>query len=78
MKGDIIHDGVVFGINNDIIQVKVARSSACASCHAQESCLTQDTEEKIIEVRDPTGQFSVGEKVQVVFQKSGKDFTALF
>lgn len=64
-RPDIEHDGIVTGITESHIEVRILQQSACAGCHAAALCSTAEQKEKIIEV-EKTGQpVRIGEKVVV-------------
>lgn len=66
----IEHPGVIAEITPDTIKVNIVSVSACGSCHAQSSCTVSDKEIKTIDVMRSGQRFEVGEKVNVVLQKS--------
>lgn len=71
MSNMIKHIGVIESINDNLIQVKVTQTSACAGCHIQSMCLSTDQKERIIDVisqgKEP---FLIGEKVWVCGKES--------
>lgn len=62
---DIEHEGIVTGISESHILVRIIQQSACAGCHAASVCSTADKKEKIIEVEKPGFPVKTGEKVVV-------------
>jgi sigma-E factor negative regulatory protein RseC len=64
------HQGVIKDIHNGIIEVKIEQSSACASCHAKNSCSIIDKTDKIIEIFTNDISYSIGETVMVMETKS--------
>ncbi len=62
---DIEHEGIITGISDSHVFVRITQRSACAECHAASWCTTADQKEKIIEVEK--GRFAVqpGDKVIV-------------
>ena len=67
---DIEHEGIVTGVTDSHILVRILQQSACAGCHAAGVCSTADRKEKIIEVEDHSGAYEVGEQVTVWGQTS--------
>ena len=67
---DIEHEGIVTGVTDSHILVRILQQSACAGCHAAGVCSTADQKEKIIEVEDHSGAYEVGEQVTVWGQTS--------
>ena len=49
-RPDIEHEGIITGISESHIFVRIIQHSACAGCHAASLCTTTDQKEKIIEV----------------------------
>jgi len=67
------HSGVVTRIVDDKVQVSLLNVSACASCHAKGICAVSDAEQKIIDIdnfANISGQYQIGESVNVSFQQS--------
>lgn len=63
MNGTIHHTGKVERISADTVFVRITQRSACSGCHAQAMCSASEQKDKIIEVPDRSGQFSVNEEV---------------
>ena len=71
MNRDYIrHQGVVEGIESHKILVKITQKAACSDCHVKSVCLSSDSKEKIIEVYDDSGKFSINDDVIVSVQTS--------
>jgi positive regulator of sigma E activity len=72
----INHEGTVQRSTDKSVIVSISTFSACAGCHAENSCSLSGREEKIVEVH---GNYSVkpGDRVTVVMKQS-IGFTALF
>lgn len=62
---DIEHEGIITGISDSHVFVRITQHSACAECHAASWCATTDQKEKIIEVEK--GNFAVkpGDRVVI-------------
>lgn len=70
-KDVIKHPGVVVKKENGKIFVNILARSACSSCDAKSICSVSEVEEKTIEVyHDPRKVYEVGDKVDVVMQKT--------
>lgn len=62
---DIEHEGIVTGITESHILVRILQQSACVGCHAASVCATAEQKEKIIEVEKPDTPVQIGQKVVV-------------
>lgn len=69
-NGEIWQPGIVVAVSSEKVSVRIIARSACGSCTAKSLCGAGDIAEKIIEVKKPTGSYSVGEQV-VVSMSSG-------
>jgi len=74
--GNIEHAGVVQKSDANSVIVRILSETACAGCHAGESCSLSGVKEKMVEVN---GNYNVspGDNVTVLMKKS-MGFTALF
>ena len=66
----IIHQGKVERIEKNKVFVRIEQKAACSECHAASVCLVSDKKDKIIEVNDHAGHFSMQEDVLVSAQSS--------
>jgi sigma-E factor negative regulatory protein RseC len=73
---EIKHPGVITSIDSSKIKVNITTYSACSSCGAKGICSISDVKDKIVEV-PKTGDFSVGQKVQVILHQT-QGFKALY
>jgi sigma-E factor negative regulatory protein RseC len=67
------HSGIVTRVEEDKVQVSLLNVSACASCHAKGICAVSEAEQKIIDINNfanISGQYKIGETVNVSFQQS--------
>lgn len=75
-KGVIEHEGVVCGIGQEVMTVRIVSKSACAGCHAKGLCGSSDTKEKFIKVKREDfisadgAPFKVGDNVMVNMEES--------
>lgn len=73
---EIKHPGVITSIDSSKIKVNITTYSACSSCGAKGICSISDVKDKIVEV-PKIGDFSVGQKVQVILHQT-QGFKALY
>lgn len=65
------HIGTVIEITENNIKVEIINKSMCAACHAKGFCSTADSKDKVIDVAYyNNGEYSVGDEVEVVMQRS--------
>ena len=69
-RPDIEHEGIITGISESHIFVRIIQHSACAGCHAASLCTTTDQKEKIIEVEKCDFPIQIGDKVSVALSAS--------
>jgi len=77
-KDCIKHQGIVEGIDNQNIIVRIEQKAACKDCHAGSVCLAADKKDKIIEVNDCTGNFVLREEVIVSVSQSIGFYAVVF
>ncbi len=70
MSNNINHTGVIEKIEGNLIFVRITQQSACSGCHAKAMCAASESKDKIIEVPDYSGKFSVNENVIICGQSS--------
>ena len=70
MSKHIHHNGVIDKIDNGIAYVRIIQQSACAGCHARSMCSASESKEKIIEVVDHSGKYTINEEVLICGQNS--------
>ncbi|MFH0760174.1 MAG: SoxR reducing system RseC family protein [Bacteroidota bacterium] len=75
-KASVAHEGVIEQITPDSIVVRFVAHSACEACHVKGLCSVSDSEEKIVEVKNPGTGFSTGETVEVLLAQT-QGFKAL-
>jgi len=73
---EIKHPGVITSIDSSKIKINITTYSACSSCGAKGVCSISDLKDKIIEV-PKTGDFSIGQEVQVILHQT-QGFKALY
>lgn len=76
MKDLIQHQGVIEKIEKHKVFVKIEQEAACSACHARSACLASDKKEKIIEVDDTSGTYTINEPV-IISAHSSTGFFAV-
>lgn len=62
----MLHDGVVQQVSDNKITVVIINASACSSCHAKGACLASDMKEKEIDIVRFSGEYHIGQHVNVI------------
>ncbi len=66
LKNEIRHNGLIFDIVGNRVDVAVTPDSACSSCKAAAMCVVSDTEDKVISVVTEHPEiYEIGEQVEV-------------
>ncbi|MDR1371170.1 MAG: SoxR reducing system RseC family protein [Dysgonamonadaceae bacterium] len=65
MRSKIEYPGVIFKVNEDVVQVKILQKTACADCHAKSMCSLSEMKEKILEIPGKNNDFKEGDDVLV-------------
>ncbi len=66
MEHRISHEGIITGIDDNNVQIKILSKSACASCNIKGACNMSEMKEKIISVPRPEDKnLSVGQVVKI-------------
>lgn len=58
--------------------MSIINTSACASCHSKGTCSVSDMKEKIIEIPNNNGNYTVGQEVNVTMTKKQGDVAVLY
>lgn len=67
MSNKIKHNGIVDGVEEDCVRVRILQSSACSACKVAAHCNASETKEKIIEVQVADAvKYQLGDSVVVV------------
>jgi positive regulator of sigma E activity len=69
--------GIIEGIKENRIKIKFHPLSVCASCQTKSVCNLKANQSDTIEIVDKSGNYSVGEEVNLIIKKS-IGYTALF
>lgn len=70
MKDTIQHNGKIEQITNDVVYVRIIQQSACSGCHAKNMCGASESKEKIIEIPDRSGNYTINENVLICGKSS--------
>ena len=66
MDEKISHEGIVTGIGQGTVTVKIQSASACGSCHAKSLCqMSEKTDKDVVVKTKRSLDYTVGEKVEV-------------
>jgi sigma-E factor negative regulatory protein RseC len=76
MRDYIRHRGKVEKVEKHKVFVRIEQQAACSACHVRTACLASDKKEKIIEIDDDSGSYSIDEQVVVSIQP-GTGFLAV-
>ena len=77
MQGEITHRGIVKEHSSTKIIVSIMSQSACAACHANALCSAADVKDKEIEISHFSGDYHIGQQVEIVGRTS-QGIKALF
>lgn len=67
MSNKIKHNGIVDGVEEGCVRVRILQSSACSACKVAAHCNASETKEKIIEVQVADAvKYQLGDSVVVV------------
>ena len=58
--------GTVEEISGQHIRVKIHRNSSCGHCNAQGMCYMGESEERVIDISDFTGDIKAGDTVDII------------
>jgi len=67
---NIIHQGKIERIDKNKVFVRIEQKVACSDCHALSVCFVANKKEKIIEVSDYSGSYTLQEEVLVSARSS--------
>ena len=71
MNSKIKHTGVVDGVVDGCVRVRILQSSACSACKVAAHCNASETKEKVVEVMDAdAASYHTGDSVVVVADAS--------
>ncbi len=66
MAENISHSGVIKSIDGSHIIVRILQTTGCASCSAKGMCNSAESKEHEIDIIDHSGQWHVGDRVQII------------
>lgn len=58
--------GVIREVSENKLIVVIVNASACSACHAKGACLASDMKEKEIEINHFSGEYHIGQHVNIV------------
>jgi len=70
------HIGVIERIEEQKVFVKISQESACSECHSKSVCMASEKIDKVIEVKDVTGNLKIGQSV-LLTAENGQGLTAV-
>ena len=73
MNKEIVHSGVITGMDGNKIRILIEQQSACSTCHSRSACMASDKKEKEIIVENDGANYRLGETVELL----GKSSTGL-
>ena len=62
---NVYHEGIVEGIKNDKLQIKIVQHSACGSCELSNKCNISEQKEKIIELPKKGNNLKIADRVTI-------------
>ncbi|MBG7629299.1 MAG: SoxR reducing system RseC family protein [Bacteroidetes bacterium] len=68
-KDNIKHEGIISEISENGITVSLKGNVNCEGCKAQSACGVSDSNDKEIEISNPTQSFQLNEPVDVVLKR---------
>ena len=75
IKDNIIHQGIISKISENVVTVSLKGNVNCEGCKAQSACGVSDSNDKEIEVINSTQSFEINEPVDVLLKKELDIFT---
>lgn len=78
MTNNVRHSGIVHGVEDDCIKVRIVQTSACASCKISGRCSASEAKDKIVDVYGSgLDDLNVGDNVWVVASQNTGYFAVL-
>lgn len=68
-KDTIKHEGIVSKVSNSAITISLKGNVNCEGCKAQSACGVSDSNDKEIEIENPTQSFQLNETVDLVLNR---------
>ena len=68
-KDTIKHEGIVSKVSNNAITISLKGNVNCEGCKAQSACGVSDSNDKEIEIENPTQSFQLNETVDLVLNR---------
>ena len=70
MNKEIVHSGVITGMDGNKIRIHIEQQSACRTCHSRSVCMASDMKEKEVFVENDGGNYQIGETVELLGRTS--------
>lgn len=77
MEEKVLHAGIIQNVSKNKLTVSIVSASACSACHAKGACLASDMQEKEIDIYHFSGEYHIGQLVNVI-GKSTQSYKAAF
>ena len=79
MGEHVSHPGVVVGVDDKNLEIKILSSSSCGSCGIKSACGVSEMQEKRVTVPRPEDrEFIIGQPVKIIMNASQGNKAALF
>lgn len=70
MNKEIVHSGVITGMDGNKIRIHIEQQSACSTCHSRSVCMVSDMKGKEVFVENDGGNYQIGETVELLGRTS--------
>ena len=70
MNKEIVHSGVITGMDGNKIRIHIEQQSACSTCHSRSVCMASDMKGKEVFVENDGGNYQIGETVELLGRTS--------
>ena len=70
MNKEIVHSGIITGMDGNKIRIHIEQQSACRTCHSRSVCMASDMKEKEVFVENDGGNYQIGETVELLGRTS--------
>lgn len=70
MNKEIVHSGVITGMDGNKIRIHIEQQSACRTCHSRSVCMASDMKGKEVFVENDGGNYQIGETVELLGRTS--------
>ncbi len=70
MNKEIVHSGVITGMDGNKIRIHIEQQSACSTCHSRSVCMASDMKGKEVFVENDGGNYQIGVTVELLGRTS--------